>query len=180
MPVARPTMLASAIGELNTRSDPNSICNPAVSLKTPPLPLTSFCLRYSSRLQSATSSPKITMRSSRRISSRNVALIRSAMVLGAVFLPSAPLPRPWTPPAGFRRRTRWDQGSANTYTAAPCRPWVLAPAGRGQPRSCRSSSTCFSRRLMLFSSRMPSRIRNICMRVMGSRWASRWRSTSGR
>ncbi len=62
MPVARPTMLASASGELNTRSDPNAPCNPAVSLKTPPLPLTCFSRRYSSRLQSATSSPKTTMR----------------------------------------------------------------------------------------------------------------------
>ena len=34
-------MLASASGELKTRSEPNSVCRPAVSLKTPPLPLTS-------------------------------------------------------------------------------------------------------------------------------------------
>ena len=45
MPVARPTMLASASGELKTRSEPNSHCRPEVSLKTPPLPFTSFCLQ---------------------------------------------------------------------------------------------------------------------------------------
>ncbi len=82
-------MLASAIGELNTRSEPNSFCRPKVSLKTPPLPLTIFWRRYSSRLQSATSSPNITMRSSRLISSRNVRLIWSAMVFGACFFSCA-------------------------------------------------------------------------------------------
>src|SRR2546430_16701658 len=78
-------MLASAIGELKTRSEPKSHCKPEVNLKTPPLPLTIFCFKYSSRLQSATSSPKITTRSSRFISSRNVELIKSAIVLAADF-----------------------------------------------------------------------------------------------
>src|SRR6266567_2020386 len=82
-------MVASAIGELKTRSEPNSHCRPNVSLKTPPLPLTIFWRKYSSRLQSATSSPNITMRSSRFISSRKVALIRSAMVFGACFFSCA-------------------------------------------------------------------------------------------
>ena len=45
-----------------------------------------------------------------------------------------PPPQPWTPRAGFRRRTRWDQDSANTHTAAPCRERVLAPAAPGQRR----------------------------------------------
>src|SRR5207302_1048726 len=42
IPVARPTIAASARGELNTRSLPNSFCRPKVSLNTPPLPLTNF------------------------------------------------------------------------------------------------------------------------------------------
>ena len=180
MPVARPTMLASAIGELKTRSEPNSICSPAVSLKTPPLPFTSFCLRYSSRLQSATSSPKITMRSSRRISSRNVAVIRSAMVLGACFLPSAAAASGL---AGAGWVSKADDVGSRFGEYTYCRTLSGDGGGACSARStatCRSSSTCFSRRLMPFSSRMPSRMRNICMRVMGSRWASRWRSTSGR
>ena len=49
MPIARPTMLASASGELQTRSEPNSFCRPAVSLKTPPLPLTLPARSASSR-----------------------------------------------------------------------------------------------------------------------------------
>src|SRR5271166_363605 len=75
-------MLASASGELKTRSEPDSDCMPAVSLKTPPLPFTCLSLRYSSRLQSATSSPNMTMRGSRAISSFRQALMRSAIVLG--------------------------------------------------------------------------------------------------
>jgi len=51
-------MLASA-SVLKTRSLPYLRCNPAVALKTPPFPLT--CLRLSSRLASATSSPKTVM-----------------------------------------------------------------------------------------------------------------------
>ena len=71
-------MLASAKGELNTRSLPNLRCSPAVALKTPPLPFTS--LRFSSRLQSATSSPKTRMRSSRAISSVSVTPTISTIV----------------------------------------------------------------------------------------------------
>ena len=66
-------MLASASGELNTRSSPNSRCRPWVSLKTPPLPLTSGSASF--RLASATSSPKTTMRGSRAISSLSVRLM---------------------------------------------------------------------------------------------------------
>ncbi len=40
MPIARPTMLASASGELKTRALPNFRCRFAVTLKTPPLPFT--------------------------------------------------------------------------------------------------------------------------------------------
>ena len=76
-----------------------------------------FPLRYSSRLQSATSSPKITMRSSRRISSFNVGLISSAMVLAAVFLASALRASAWARLARSRRRHRWDLGSANRRIA---------------------------------------------------------------
>jgi hypothetical protein len=56
MPMARPTIEASAKGVLKTLVDPYFRCNPAVALKTPPFPFTSF--RFSSRLASATSSPK--------------------------------------------------------------------------------------------------------------------------
>ena len=56
------------------------------------------------------------------------------------------------------------KGAASAWSTAACKP----------------SSTSFSRRLISFSSRMPSRIKNICMREIGSRAASRWRSTSGR
>ena len=38
MPIARPTMLASASGELNTRALPKARCSPCVTLKTPPFP----------------------------------------------------------------------------------------------------------------------------------------------
>ena len=60
MPIARPTMLASASGELKTRVLPKVRCRPCVTLKTPPLPDTHSSA--ASRLQSATSSPKTTMR----------------------------------------------------------------------------------------------------------------------
>ena len=81
MPTARPTMLASASGELKTRREPNCRCSPCVTLKTPPLPLTSASA--ASCEASATSSPNTTMRSSRAISSRRQALSRSTMVFGA-------------------------------------------------------------------------------------------------
>ena len=81
MPTARPTMLASASGALKTRFEPNFRCRLWVTLKTPPLPFTRP--RFSSRLQSATSSPKTTMRGSRAISSLRHALSRSTMVLGS-------------------------------------------------------------------------------------------------
>ena len=80
MPIERPTIFASANGELKTRCAPNFRCNPAVALKTPPFPFT--VARLSSRLQSATSSPKTTMRSSRFISSCSVAATISTMVFG--------------------------------------------------------------------------------------------------
>ena len=57
MPMARPTMLASARGELKTRSEPNLRCRLWVTLKTPPLPLTSAEARPRGE-QSATSSPE--------------------------------------------------------------------------------------------------------------------------
>ena len=85
MPIARPTMLASASGELKTRSAPYSRWRPAVTLKTPPLPLHSAST--SSRDASATSSPKTTMRGSRFISSRRQAFNRSTIVVGVA--PSA-------------------------------------------------------------------------------------------
>ena len=80
MPMERPTILASASGELNTRCEPNLRCKPAVALKTPPFPFT--VARLSSRLQSATSSPKTTMRSSRFISSSRVMETISTIVFG--------------------------------------------------------------------------------------------------
>ena len=80
MPMARPTMLASASGELKTRSPPNARCRPCVTLKTPPLPGTDASA--SARLQSATSSPKTTMRGSRAISSFSVRLIAATIVSG--------------------------------------------------------------------------------------------------
>ena len=39
MPIARPTMFASASGELKTRVPPNSFWSPQVTLKTAALPL---------------------------------------------------------------------------------------------------------------------------------------------
>ena len=74
-------MLASASGVLKTLTPPNSLCRPCVALKTPPLPFT--LPRYCSRDTSATSSPKTTMRGSRRISSRIAVLMRSTIVVGA-------------------------------------------------------------------------------------------------
>ena len=60
MPMARPTMAASASGVLKARSRAElASAGRAVTLKTPPLPFTSA--RFCSRLQSATSSPKTTM-----------------------------------------------------------------------------------------------------------------------
>ena len=80
MPIARPTMLASASGVLNTRSSPYRRCRPCVSLKTPPLPGTIDSA--SLRLASATSSPNTTMRASRAISSLSVRLIAATIVSG--------------------------------------------------------------------------------------------------
>src|ERR1039458_2325109 len=80
-PIARPTMPASASGELNTRAGPKAFWRPAVTLKTPPFPLHSA--RTSARLASATSSPQTAMRASRAISSRSAALMRSTIVVGS-------------------------------------------------------------------------------------------------
>ena len=72
-------MFASASGELYTRAPPNSFCSPHVTLKTPPLPFTfAMC---SSRDRSATSSPNMRIRESRRISSFMQALSRSTIVV---------------------------------------------------------------------------------------------------
>src|SRR5205814_5029600 len=79
--MARPTIFASASGELYTRSLPNWRCSPHVTLKTPPLPFT--CARYCSRLASATSSPNTRMRGSRAISSLRQVLRRSTIVVGS-------------------------------------------------------------------------------------------------
>ena len=97
MPTARPMMLASASGELKTRSLPNCRCRPCVTLNTPPLPCTSS--RLASRLQSATSSPKTTMRGLRAISSLSVRLMAATIVSG---LPSG------SGVGGERRRGRVD------------------------------------------------------------------------
>jgi hypothetical protein len=80
MPMPRPMMLASASGELKTRSFPNARCSPCVTLKTPPLPGT--VPSASGRLQSATSSPKTMMRGLRAISSLSVRLIAATIVSG--------------------------------------------------------------------------------------------------
>ena len=85
MPTPNPTMVASASGVLNTRSDPNSRWSPWLTLKTPPLPFTS--VSASSRLASATSCPNTTTRGSRSNSARRVALMRSTIVPG--FAPGA-------------------------------------------------------------------------------------------
>ena len=74
-------MHASAIGVLKTRLEPNSVWSRCVALNTPPFPFT--CPRFSSRLQSATSSPNTTTLLSRRISSCKVWLIVSTMVRGS-------------------------------------------------------------------------------------------------
>src|ERR1039457_6652922 len=42
MPMARPTIAASASGVLKARREPNSVCKPWVTLNTPPLPFTSL------------------------------------------------------------------------------------------------------------------------------------------
>ncbi len=83
MPTARPMMFASASGALNTRSLPYSFCRPCVTLNTPPLPDT--LPSAASRLTSATSCPKTTMRALRAISSRSVALIAATIVSGDPF-----------------------------------------------------------------------------------------------
>ena len=74
-------MLASASEVLNTRDEPNFLWRLCVTLKTPPFPLTAG--RLSSRLQSATSSPKTTTASLRAISSCRQALRRSTIVFGS-------------------------------------------------------------------------------------------------
>ena len=84
MPTARPTMLASASGELNTRSAPYAFCKPWVTLNTPPLPGT--CGSADTLLASATSSPKTTIRGFRAISSFSVRLMAATIVSA---LPSA-------------------------------------------------------------------------------------------
>ena len=81
MPMARPTMLASASGELNTRSQPNARCSPCVTLNTPPLPCTSLeVLARASRRRR----PRRTRRcaGSRAISSFSVRLMAATIVSG--------------------------------------------------------------------------------------------------
>ncbi len=73
MPIARPTIAASAIGVLKQRLVPEIHLQPGGGLENTALAL--HLARFASRLQSATSSPKTTIRSSRRISSRRVRLI---------------------------------------------------------------------------------------------------------
>ena len=70
MPMARPTMLASASGELKTRVAAERALQAVRHFEDATLAL-DFA-QVSSRLQSATSSPKTTMRGLRRISSRRV------------------------------------------------------------------------------------------------------------
>src|SRR3990172_2104772 len=74
-------MLASASGELYTRSLPNLRWRPQVTLNTPPFPLT--LLKAASREASATSWPKTMIRGSRAISSLRHPLSRSTMVVGS-------------------------------------------------------------------------------------------------
>ena len=81
IPTARPTMLASASGELNTRSRPNFRCSPRVALNTPPFPGTADSA--SARLQSATSSPNTTIRGLLAISSARARLMADTIVIGA-------------------------------------------------------------------------------------------------
>ena len=73
-------MLASASGELKTRSLPKVRCSPRVALNTPPLPCTADSA--SARLQSATSSPNTTIRRLRSISSLRVRLMAATIVIG--------------------------------------------------------------------------------------------------
>ena len=117
-------MLASASGELYTRSPPNRFCSPHVTLKTPPLPLT--LPRYCSRETSATSSPKTTMRGSRAISSRRQALRRSTIVVGVAGELRRVLGVEHAPPSGPRR--------GNRRTAAP------SPARAAGPPSASSAA----------------------------------------
>ena len=79
MPIARPTMLASASGELKTRSPPKRALQAVRDLEDAALALDLG--ERSSRRASATSSPKTTMRGSRAISSCRQALSRSTIVL---------------------------------------------------------------------------------------------------
>ena len=101
MPTARPMMLASASGELKTRSAPYCRCRPCVTLKTPPLPGT--CGSDATLLASATSSPKTTMRGLRAISSFSVRLMAATIVSG---LPSGCARRVERRRTSDRRRAR--------------------------------------------------------------------------
>ena len=171
MPIARPTMFASANGEFQQRSDPNSVCNPAVSLNTPPLPLISPARSASSRVASATSSPKTTTRSSRRISSfrqwfSSSAIVRSlssAVASGCVSNRVS---------VGFRSSEYWCRriASRDVLGSTAC---IARSAAR-----CTSSSTFCSSRLIPSSSRIPSRSSHSCIFAIGSRAFSAVTSSS--
>ena len=171
MPIARPTMFASASGVFQQRSDPNSLCSPTVSLNTPPLPLISPARSASSRVASATSSPNTTTRSSLRISSFRQWLISSAIVrslASAVFALSVK----YRASVGFNSSEYWCRRIASRATLGS-----TACIARSAAR-CTSSSTFCSSRLILSSSRIPSRSSHSCIFASGSRALSACTSSS--
>ena len=81
-----PRIVASASGEFHTRSG-KAAPTPRVTWNTPPLPFS--CRRRSACGKSATSCPKMMMRSSFSISSMSARLIMSRMGIGSVLVSSA-------------------------------------------------------------------------------------------
>ena len=126
--------------ELKTRSQPNSHCRPAVSLKTPPLPLTSLCSRYSSRRAVG---DVFAEDDDARVAAHFVVQAGVDEVgHGAV------LARP-AGGSGLRGRGGWDRSPRNT-DGGGSRPsrWKAAAALKARSAAWRtSSSTCFSRRV---------------------------------
>ena len=167
MPIALPTMFASASGELKTRSRPYSRCSPSVALNTPPLPVTSE--RISGRLASATSSPKTTIRVSCAISSLSVRLMAETIVSG---VPDA---------AGAAAASNASEAGSTvgeyTYNAAVDASGFGAATARSAA-SCTSRSTSAATASSSTAVACPADTRKSANRRNGSRAASASRSAA--
>ena len=138
--MARPTMLASASGELKTRSSPNSALQAVRDLEHAALARDHRPARPA-RLASATSSPKTTMRGLRAISSLQRAVDRRRPSCRAC--PRA-APASRTRPRSDRRRA-----SRRQSAAVSCAGFGAASACRRASLTSRSTSAAIAAELLV-------------------------------